>query len=190
MRYPEAAGGGEGTDSSERRTTDPAKRVEIADRLLPGLYFVIQPSGARSWAVRYRAGGKPRKLTLGPYPALDLGMARARGREALQAAAIGRDPAAEKQARLRAARDCEPDQDSLAAVSGHFLDRHTRAKNRKQSVDAVERTFRKIVIPAWGRRRIQEITRRDVIHLLDEIVDRGTPVLANRTLAHIRKFFN
>ena len=28
---------------------------------------IIQPSGAKSWAVRYRYGGKPRKLTVGPY---------------------------------------------------------------------------------------------------------------------------
>jgi integrase len=108
----------------------------------------------------------------------------------MQAAAVGRDPAAEKQAGLRAARDCAPDQDTVTAVSGHFLHRHTRANNRKQSVDAVERTFRKIVVPAWGTRRIQEISRRDVIHMLDTIVDRGTPILANRTLAHIRRFFN
>ena len=39
---------------------------------LPGMYLVVQPSGAKSWAVRYRHGGRPRKLTLGPCPALDL----------------------------------------------------------------------------------------------------------------------
>ena len=117
--------------------------MEIADGLLPGLYFVIQPSGARSWAVRYRAGGKPRKLTLGPYPALDLGMARARAREALQAAAIGRDPAAEKQASLRAARDGEPDQDTLAAVSGALLGpahpgEKSKAKRRRRRENVPE----------------------------------------------------
>ena len=50
--------------SVARLKPDAAKRLEIGDGLLPGLYFIIQPSGARSWAVRYRAGGKPRKLTL------------------------------------------------------------------------------------------------------------------------------
>ena len=64
--------------SIERLKPNPAKRLEVPDGLLPGLYFVIQPTGARSWAVRYRHAAKPRKLTLGPYPALDLGTARAR----------------------------------------------------------------------------------------------------------------
>ena len=73
--------------SVERLRPDPSRRLEIADALLPGLYFVVQPSGARSWAVRYRYGGKPRKLTLGTYPVLELGTARDRAREAFRALA-------------------------------------------------------------------------------------------------------
>src|SRR3954447_2169190 len=89
------------------------KRVELPDGLLPGLYFVLQPSGVRSWAVRYRHAGQSRKLTLGPYPALDLGVARARGREALQVVALGRDPASEKRETLKAARFAEPGADTI-----------------------------------------------------------------------------
>ena len=47
-------------------------RKEIPDGLLPGLYLVVQPSGAKSYAVRYRHAGAPRKLTIGPHPAIDL----------------------------------------------------------------------------------------------------------------------
>ena len=90
--------------SIERFKPDQSKRLEIPDGLLPGFYFVLQPSGVRSWAVRYRYGGKSRKLTLGPYPVLDLSTARARAREALQVLALGRDPASEKRDALRAAR--------------------------------------------------------------------------------------
>ena len=31
-----------------------------------GLYLVIQPAGAKSWAWRYRFNGKAKKLTIGP----------------------------------------------------------------------------------------------------------------------------
>jgi hypothetical protein len=41
------------------------ERREIADAGLPGLALVIQPSGAKSWAFRYRHGRRTRKLTLG-----------------------------------------------------------------------------------------------------------------------------
>ena len=37
----------------------PGPRQEIPDGRVAGLYFIVQPSGKRSWAVRYRFGGKP-----------------------------------------------------------------------------------------------------------------------------------
>ncbi len=63
----------------EKLRPDPTKRLEVPDGLLAGLYLVIQPSGAKSWCVRFRHGGKSRKLTLGPYPALDLANAHRHG---------------------------------------------------------------------------------------------------------------
>src|SRR6478752_7698102 len=74
-------------------------RKEIPDGLLVGLYLVVQPSGAKSFAVRYRYAGQPRKLTLGAFPAITLEAARDIGGKALRAAAEGRDPATEKQTR-------------------------------------------------------------------------------------------
>jgi hypothetical protein len=41
-------------------------RTEISDGGCAGLYLVVQPSGAKSWALRYRFAGAPKKLTLGP----------------------------------------------------------------------------------------------------------------------------
>ena len=48
------------------------RRREVSDGGMPGLYFVIQPSGKQSWAYRYRFNGRPRKWTIGPCPAIDL----------------------------------------------------------------------------------------------------------------------
>ncbi|MGH6628270.1 MAG: tyrosine-type recombinase/integrase [Burkholderiales bacterium] len=42
----------------------------------------------------------------------------------------------------------------------------------------------------WGERKAREIVRRDTIELLDDIVDRGAPIQANRTLACVRRMFN
>jgi hypothetical protein len=53
-----------------------AARYEVPDGHIRGLYFVVQPSGARGWALRYRVLGRSRKLTLGAYPAIDLKTAR------------------------------------------------------------------------------------------------------------------
>ena len=53
------------------------KRREIPDGgKNGGLYFMMQTSGAASWAYRYRFDGRARKLKLGPFPALTLAAAR------------------------------------------------------------------------------------------------------------------
>jgi Arm DNA-binding domain len=64
-----------------------AERREIPDSHMPGLYLVLQPSGARSWAVRYRHQGSSRKHTLGTYPAIDLKSARELAAKALRTVA-------------------------------------------------------------------------------------------------------
>lgn len=154
-------------------------RRELPDGYLPGLYLVVQPSGAKSWAVRYRHNGRTRKLTLGRYPVLSLADARDKAREALAVADAGDDPVAERRSRR--------DADTVAALVADFIKRHA---SKKRSGAQTERIFEREVLPLWGGRKAAEITRRDVIDLLDGIVDRGHPQAANRTLAAIRKFFN
>ena len=44
--------------------------------------------------------------------------------------------------------------------------------------------------PRWGNRTLSEVRKRDVIALVDAIRERGSPVMANRVLAAVRKFFN
>ena len=112
--------------SVESYKPDPEKRTEIPDGLLTGLYLVIQPSGSRSWAVRYRHYGAPRKLTLGAYPMLGLSEAREAARDALQSVSKGADPAALKVAKRRAAVD-GVDRDLFKNVVAEFLERHVKA---------------------------------------------------------------
>jgi integrase len=176
--------------SVERLKPDPNKRLEIPDGLLTGLYLVIQPSGARSWAVRYRHGGRPIKLTLGPYPALDLTSARAKAKEELRSVASGMNPAAEKIEAARRARDGGVDQDLVSRQIDLFVERHLQPNRSESYAKDSKRLLEKEVRPLWGERRVQDITRRDVVELLDRIADRGAPITANRVLALIRRFFN
>src|SRR5947207_8630211 len=79
------------------------QRREISDGG-SGLWLILQPSGAKSWAVRYRFAGRPTKLTLGSWPALTLAAARKGAAAALHDVAQGHDPAASrKDAALTAA---------------------------------------------------------------------------------------
>ena len=191
----------------EAEKPGPARR-EIPDGLMPGLYLVVQPSGGRSFAARYRHAGAPRKLTIGPYPAIDLATARTLAGKALRAAAEGRDPAAEKKdakgaSKREAAEEARGKRDLFENVAREFIERHAMKTNRETTWRETARIlgFRPDaegslveisgdVIPAWKGRRIQDITKREVIALLDAVNDRGSPIMANRVLAAVRKLFN
>src|SRR5271168_3237046 len=85
--YPNERGVTMLTDVAIKKLPVPTKRKEVPDGRVTGLYLVLQPSGARSWALRYRVAGKPTKLTLGGYPSVDLAMARRKAQEGLGAIA-------------------------------------------------------------------------------------------------------
>ena len=163
----------------------PAKRREVPDGKVTGLYLVIQPSGAKSWALRYRASGRPKKFTIGPYPAIDIGKARRRAQEALGEVAGGKDPAAAKNALREAAKTArEADVDRVERVVALFVERHVKPKTR--DARETERILIKEVVARWHGRRLSQIRRADVHEALDEIVDRGGPIRANRVFGHFR----
>jgi integrase len=134
--------------------------------------------------VRYRHHGQTRKFTIGGYPQIDLKTARALAGKALRAVAEGRDPAREK----IAARTAKAD--SVERVVEEFLERHVKRSNRPRTAQETERLLRQHVLPRWRGRMVHDITRRDVLDVLDRVVDGGAPIAANRVFAAIRKFFN
>ncbi|YBV97401.1 tyrosine-type recombinase/integrase [Phyllobacteriaceae bacterium JZ32] len=207
---------------------DPSKRLEIPDGVLTGLYLVIQPTGRKSWAVRYRAHGKPRKLVLGNYLAGDnvelagaeLKKIRTEAADILEQVRQGNDPAIQKQiAKKQAHEGSEADLKRFDNVARLFLARYAKPKNRswketarllglipdkgKIALAETEKekaaladdphsfeAVKKGVVDKWAHRPIDSITRAEVIAALDGMVDRGSPIIANRTLAALRKLFN
>lgn len=164
------------------------KRVEIPDGIVAGLYLVVQPSGAKSWALRYRQAGKPVKLTLGRWPIMSLQAARIAAGEAIDKAERGENPAAEKKATKAALMQAQIEgRDKVATLFDQFDKRHlANLKSRESVLWYINRFIRE----PWGDRDIHSITKRDVLDLLDGIADSGRGITANRVLAHLRKFLN
>jgi Arm domain-containing DNA-binding protein len=68
-------------------------RRELLDVYMKGLYLTIQPgTGTKTWAVRYRLGGKSHKHTIGPYPAFSLKQARDAAAKVLRFVSEGHNP--------------------------------------------------------------------------------------------------
>jgi integrase len=163
------------------------KRREIADATLPGLVLVVQPSGQKSYVLRYRHAGKSRRLTLGRHPVLGLADARAAARDALAQIDAGTDPQAEKRTARAAKVEAElSDRDKIKTLLALYEDRHL---STLKSGSEAARRLRAEVLPRWGDRDVTDIRRRDVIDLLDEIADSGRKTTANRVRAYLSRFF-
>ncbi|MBV8103836.1 MAG: tyrosine-type recombinase/integrase [Hyphomicrobiales bacterium] len=178
------------TDLGIKKLPLPEKRREVPDGKVACLYLIVQSSGAKSWAVRYRSHGKPVKLTLGSYPAIDLAAARRRAQEALGEVAGGRNPAAAKKAAREARRVGGDAKDRLADIASAFVEKHAKRKAGALWAAEMQRLLRVEILPKLGAKRLDEITKAQVHDLLDDIVDRGSPTTANRSLAVLRKLGN
>jgi len=178
------------TDTAIRSLKPSTTRREIPDGKVGGLYYVLQPSGAASWALRYRHLGKPCKLTIGSG-AIPLPDARDLAREALVKIARGDNPAAEKAAAKQEAKATpKAASDLVEKVVASFLDRYAAKNCKPTTYSEYKRILESNVVSAWRGRRLSEMTRADVHELLDGIIDRGAAVQANRTLAALRTMSN
>lgn len=160
-------------------------RTELWDSQTRGLGLRITPSGTKTWVMMYRLDGKQRRMSLGRYPDLSLADARTEAAKHLTTIAKGADPVelldAQKRDRV------EKRSNQVDRVAADFIERYAKPKNR--SWKETERILNREVVPDWGKRSVADITRRDVIALIDDIADRA-PFMANRTLSAIRRFFN
>jgi integrase len=163
----------------DRLNPDPKRTIERPDHLYPALRLIVQPTGSRAFAIRTRINAKPVKITLKDV-GLDLAKARQKTREILEAIAKGQDPRAARLERKERARD------TVAVWVAKYIERRLKPRNRTWR--PIQQIFERDVLPRWGERPITAITKRDVLTMLDEIIDRGAPVAANRTLAHLAPF--
>ncbi len=167
------------------------RRRDVWDTLVSGFGVRLSPCGHCAFVVRYRIHGRLRRLTIGPFPRVSLADARQIARDTLRDAQGGVDIARQK----IDARQAE----TFAELADEYI-KHHAAKKRSGREDIRilkgsphrKRTGKRPHVPLvarWGALRVKEITRRDVRELLDEIAARA-PVMANRTLALVRKMFN
>lgn len=172
------------TDIAIRNLRPGKARLEIPDPGARGLYVVVQPSGRKGFAVRYRnSAGKPCKLTL--TPGLSLAAARKAAADALLEVEQRRDPAvAKKAAKAEAAAAAA---DTVEAICEEFL---RREKNRLRTVGERQRILKRLVYPKLGVRPIAELKRTEIIRLLDHIEDTSGPRMAHQTLACLRRVMN
>ncbi|MFL5216732.1 MAG: tyrosine-type recombinase/integrase [Microvirga sp.] len=162
----------------------PSSELVYWDETLPGFGVKVTPAGRKVFVVLYRtagAGSRLRKYTIGPYGRVTLHVARNEAQRVLAARTEGRDPATEKrEARRRLMTDRIDD------LVDAFIKQHV---SKRRSAAEITRILKREIAGRWGARSVHDVTRRDVIGLVSEIVDRA-PVAANKTLQIAKTFFN
>jgi hypothetical protein len=120
---------------------------------------------------------------------ISLEEARNKARDWLSQVQRGIDPSQEAiRERQASARQRESAKAStFGAVTEEYIKRHL-TKQRRAAVS--EREIRKELLSRWEIRPIHEITRQDVIAMVDDIRDRGADRQAHNILGHARTIFN
>lgn len=77
--------------------------------------------------------------------------------------------------------------ETLRAICEEWIEREAGAL---RTGDDRKATLERLVYPALGDRPVNDLRRSDIVRLLDKIEDESGPVMADKTLAFIRRVFN
>lgn len=165
------------TDSACRNAKCPSDRAyqRISDE--KGLYLEVTQTGAKCWRMKYRHGGKEKRLALGLYPDVTLATARAERDKARTLLAAGVDPGEAKQeAKRRQSMVSESAFEKIARLwwadwSANKAERHAGYALKRLEADA---------FPVIGAKAIGDLTAPDFVRLAKRIEARGAPDIARR----------
>jgi len=167
------------------------------DPATSGLQLRVRPtaSGAsRTWLFRYTWRSEWVRIVIGHFPSMPLADARARAQEMRRAIDEGIDPRRARPRRRQMAQKVAPGADTSSAdkhsvehLVSEFIARYLRP--HRKTPEWAEGILNRDVLPKWKGRDARTITPSEVIERLDEIVDRGAPVLANRTASLLGQLF-
>lgn len=157
-----------------------------------GFGLRVLETGRKIWVFAYKYDGRKRLMNLGTYP--DLSLADARTAHAKAYATLNdkdspRDPQEQRDQKHEAERQERDDRrqhPTVRQLVEEYLTKHAMLKKTSWKED--ERILNKDVIPVWGDRKTEDITRRDVLLLLDGMQGRGDGIKTN-TFKIVRRMF-
>ena len=149
-----------------------------------GLTFTLSAKGTPAWVFRYRMGGKQHEMTIGNYPTITLKKARELATEARAKVQQGIDVAQEK----REQRIALTMAGTVEQLCNEYYQR--TIEGRVKCPEIVREMLDNDIIKKLGRMRIAEVKPLDVDGMIQAIVTRGAPVMANRVLSKTKSIFD
>lgn len=159
-----------------------------------GFAVRVTSAGTKSFVWFHRVAGKAYLETLGRWDENHKGgdltvlaaIMAAQGRA--KAVRNDDDPRPERTRRLE--DGSKPGGETIADLLDEFVQRYVEKEAKLRSAHTISRTFERLVKPAIGHHAVTDLRRSHVVKMLDTIADEHGPVMADRTLALIRKAFN
>ncbi|MGC3901115.1 tyrosine-type recombinase/integrase [Legionella pneumophila] len=147
-----------------------------------GFCLRVSPKGTKTWFYRYKFGGKEKWLTIGNFPVMGVAEARKAFNDLWEIRQSDQDPEEIIQKKL-----LQKNNNVKTLVSdwyNNYIVKHRKQPQQiKQQIDAD-------IIPLLGTLEIEKIQPRDISKALDNIVQRGSPVHANKVLSTLKQAFN
>ena len=154
-----------------------------------GLMIRVTKAGNRYFYYSYWHNGKSKKYKIGTYPNISLSDARDMARELANQVNNGIDPQAEKNR-----RKFQTDPKTFGELAAEFKEKYLPTL-RESTRDEYERIIDVELIPKLGKYPIEEISKNQIISLLDAKAY-GTgkgqdpaPTMANRIRARLSRIF-
>jgi integrase len=143
----------------------------------------VTAAGARAFVLNYRLRGREHRFTIGAWPDWSALKAVREAHGLRQRVDRGENPLED--------RALPPTAANVASMLDDFVARYVRNKSHPlRSADEYESAFNRLVKPRIGKLGVYEVRRSHVNEMLDEIEDENGLVMADRTLAYLRKAFN
>lgn len=164
-----------------------AKPTEKSYRLADekGLYLEITPKGAKYWRMKYRFGGKEKRLAIGVYPEINLKEARLKRDDARRLLADGIDPAIHRKA-VKAAR--VKASETFEVIAREWFEKEKSAWVPGHAARVIRRLERN-VFPWIGTRPIADMNAPELLKVVKRIEDRGRADMAHRALQNCGQVF-
>lgn len=172
------------TDTAIRNAKPAAKALRLFDS--GGLYLEVAPGGGKWWRLKYRHGGKEKRLSLGTYPDTSLKSARDRRDQARTQLAEGIDPSQARQAeKERAFKEAEH---HFEAVARAWVE-HQQGAWTTETKDRVLDSLVADIFKPIGAMPVASIKARHVAAAVKAIEARGASDTAGRVLQRVRAVF-
>ena len=170
------------TDVAAKQAKAKVKDYKLADS--GGMYLFVAKSGRKTWRLKYRYGGKEKRLLLGAYPEVRLSEARARRDEAKLSLRVGRDPSIDLKKKRLANEE----------LAGATLEKYARdwwaiqcEKWKPTHSKDVITAFERDIFPDLGSIPIHELDGPLILASLEKIEKRGAIETARRSRQRIER---